>query len=79
MSITLRLAKAIYPLKCLEQASAEYSHLVTVEIQEIFSSECSITVSAKLGGEIEKRLAIGDFLNYLLDLAAENHLGIAKE
>lgn len=79
MSIGVRLSKKIYPPACLEQAALAYSSLCSVSISQDTAVERYIEIEISASVEAEETKVAREFLNYLLDLSLESHLGIALE
>lgn len=77
MSIRLPLSALIYPRECVEQTISAYAQLCLVDVGEVTPTGCCIDIRPHPGIEwSEDRLAC-EFLNYLLDVSVEKHLGAA--
>jgi hypothetical protein len=79
VSVRVALSETIYPRECLEEAVAAYSAFCSIEVASCSAGACEIEiVPAEYGNERpdENRL-VNEFLNYLLDLSLEHHLGKA--
>lgn len=79
MSIGVRLSKKIYPSACLEQAAQAYSSLCSISVSQDTAAERHIEIKISTSVEAEENKVAREFLNYLLDLSLENHLGTALE
>ena len=79
MSIGVILSKKIYLPACLEQAALAYSSLCSILVSQDTAAEyhIEIEICASVGAE-ENKVA-REFLNYLLDLSLESHLGSVLE
>ena len=78
MSVRLQLSEAIYPRKCLDEAIAAYSGMCSVQVSEINLKGCVIEINPSADNEADKDRAAHEFLNYLLDLSLEHHLGLTQ-
>ncbi len=79
MSVGVRLSKKIYPPACLEQAAQEYSSLCSITVSQDTEAERHIKIEISANVEAEEDKVAREFLNYVLDLSLESHLGNASE
>jgi hypothetical protein len=79
VSVRVALSEAIYPRECLEQAIAAYSAFCSVEVATHPLAACEIEISTlkSEGEQHDEKGVVNEFLNYLLDLSLERHLGKA--
>lgn len=74
MTTQATLSTMIYPQECLEKTIVAYSSLCAVKISNTSSEECSIEITSLSTDGNEDQIT-REFLNYLLDLSLERHLG----
>ena len=74
MSVRVSLSPLIYSKECLENAVAAYSDICSVVALGNTPAGPQIEIKAAPGIGDEPRL-VREFLNYVLDLSLEKHLG----
>jgi hypothetical protein len=79
VSVQVALSETIYPRECLKEAIAAYSAFCSIEVASCSAAAYEIEIVPVGSGNErpdENRL-VNEFLNYLLDLSLEHHLGKA--
>ena len=78
MSVRLSLSEMIYPRHCLQEAIKAYSGLCSVQVFEIDPEIFVIEIEPSADNEADKDRVAREFMNYLLDLSLEQHLGVTQ-
>jgi hypothetical protein len=79
VSVRVALSETIYPRECLTEAIATYSAFCSVDVASYSAGACEIEIVAagSAHGLLDENRLVNEFLNYLLDLSLERHLGRA--
>jgi hypothetical protein len=79
VSVQVILSETIYPRECIEESIAAYSAFCSVEVAACSAGACEIKIIAaeSVSGRRDENRLVNEFLNYLLDLSLEHHLGKA--
>ena len=70
----VKLSSTIYPPECLKEAITAYQGLCTVRILDESPMSCTIQLRSSTA-EVSELQTMNEFLNYLLDLSLEKHIG----
>lgn len=73
MSARVTLAASIYPPDCLRSAAAAFEGLCSARVVEDMGGKYSVELTP-VSDAVDAKQMTNEFLNYLLDLAAENYL-----
>ena len=70
-----RLCSRIYPPESIEKAVLDYASICSVKITDRSATECVIELDDRVGSLSKGQQIANEFLNYLLDISLEHHLG----
>ena len=74
MCFQVTVSSEIYTAECLKEAALVYQELCSVRILDESPVDCTIEIKSSTA-EVNELQATNEFLNYLLDLSLERHLG----
>lgn len=74
MQISRTIDQRLYPGEAISEAGHEYRNFCTLSISPLGSDQVEVVITVKPKHKARGREVVLEFLNYLLDRAAEIHL-----